>query len=158
MVLRTLAEHFALVSAADVDDIHPLSEKPRGALTYAVQAVSLLLLTHVGQLGIHLLPLQVHRALLFSVTGKFKKPGARESHFSFANWGDISNETVGADGIRKVTKRASIFKAIIASLPDRHWAAIVEGAKEYLGRNTVVEGRQKEAMVVEVLIDPMFAN
>lgn len=28
--------------------------------------------------------------------------------------------------IRKVTKRASVFKATIASLPDRHWAAIVE--------------------------------
>ena len=68
--------------------------------------------------------------------------------------------------IRKVTKRASVFKATIASLPDRHWAAIVEGAKEYLGRNTVVEGRQKDPMVVEesdddedeVLIDPMFAD
>ena len=78
---------------------------------------------------------------MFSVTGKFKKPGERESHFSFANWGNIPNETVGADGkqIWKVTKRTSIFKATIASLPDRHWAAIIEGAKEYLGRNTVVE-------------------
>jgi len=68
--------------------------------------------------------------------------------------------------IRKVTKWASVFKATIASLPDRHWAAIVEGAKEYLGRNAVVEGRQKDTVVVEVLdddddevlIDPMFAN
>jgi hypothetical protein len=41
MVLRTLAEHFMLISAADVDDIHTLSEKPCGALIYAVQAVSL---------------------------------------------------------------------------------------------------------------------
>ena len=105
---------------------------------------------------------------MFSVTGEFKKPGGRKSHFSFANWGDISNETVGADGkqIRKVTKQASIFKATIASLPDRHWAAIIEGAKEYLGRNTVVEGQQKDGMVVEeldndedeVLIDPIFAD
>ena len=80
--------------------------------------------------------------LLFSVTGKFKKPGGRESHFSFMNWGDISNETVGADRkqIWKVKKWASIFKATIVSIPDRHWAAIIEGAKEYLGRNTVVEG------------------
>ena len=67
--------------------------------------------------------------------------------------------------IRKVTKWASVFKATIASLPDRHWAAIVEGVKEYLGRNAVVEGRQKDTAVVEVLddddevlIDPMFAN
>ena len=68
--------------------------------------------------------------------------------------------------IRKVMKWASVFKATIASLPDRHWAAIVEGAKEYLGRNTVVEGRQQDGMVVEesdddedeVLIDPMFAD
>ena len=84
------------------------------------------------------------------------------------NWGDISNETVGADGkqIQKVTKQASVFKASIASLLDRHWAAIVEGVKEYLGRNTVVEGRQKDGMVIEesdddkdeVIIDPMFAN
>ena len=50
MVLRMLAEHFASISAADVDDIHTLSEKPCGALTYTVQAVSLLLLTHVGRL------------------------------------------------------------------------------------------------------------
>jgi len=58
---------------------------------------------------------------------------------------------VGADGkrIRKVTKRTSVFKPTIASLPDRHWVAIVEGAKEYLGRNTVVEGQQKDAVVVE---------
>jgi len=68
--------------------------------------------------------------------------------------------------IWKVTRQASIFKATIASLPDRHWAAIVEGAKEYLRRNAVVEGRQKDTVVVEVLdddenevlIDPMFAN
>ena len=65
MVLRTLAEHFALISAADVDDIHTLSEKPRGALTYAVQAVSLLLLTHVGRLGIHVLLLGTPCALVF---------------------------------------------------------------------------------------------
>ena len=105
---------------------------------------------------------------MFSVTSEFKKSGGRESHFSFANWGDISNETVGADGkqIQKVTKQASVFKATIASLPDRHWATIIKGAKEYLGRNTVVEGRQKDVMVVEesdndedeVLIDPMFAD
>jgi len=48
MVLRMLAEHFALISAANVDDIHTLSENPRGALAYAIQAVSLLLLANLG--------------------------------------------------------------------------------------------------------------
>ena len=69
MVLRTLAEHFALISAADVDDIHNLSEKPRGALTYAVQAVSLLLWTHVRQLGIHVLLVGTSCALVFCHRG-----------------------------------------------------------------------------------------
>ena len=65
MVLRTLAEHFALISAADVDDIHNLSEKPHGALTYAVQAVSLLFWTHVRQLVIHVLLVGTLCALVF---------------------------------------------------------------------------------------------
>ena len=54
-----------LISAADVDEIHNLSEKPCGALTYAVQAVSLLLWTHVHQLGIHVLLVGTSCTLVF---------------------------------------------------------------------------------------------
>ena len=42
MVLKTLADHLALISTVDVDDIHTISMKPHGALMYAVQAVSVL--------------------------------------------------------------------------------------------------------------------
>ena len=65
MGLGMLPEHFMLISAADVNNIHNLSEKPCGALTYAVQAVSLLFWTHVCQLVIHVLLVGTLCALVF---------------------------------------------------------------------------------------------
>jgi hypothetical protein len=75
MVLRTLAKHFALISMADVNDIDTLSEKPRGALTYAVQAVSLLRWIHVGQLGTHVLLVGTSCTLVFHHSGQVQEAG-----------------------------------------------------------------------------------
>ncbi|KAF8167641.1 hypothetical protein B0H34DRAFT_854546 [Crassisporium funariophilum] len=139
-------------SSANVNDIHTISTKPRGALMYAVQAV--------------------HRALLFSVTGEFKPPkGGKEFHFSQVNWGNIPTETVEADGKkkRKLTKRASIFKVTIQNLSDRHWEAILEGATEYLGKKAVILTRTHDDNIIVsndgddhvkggLLFNPMFAG
>lgn len=87
------------------------------------------------------------------------------------NWGNIPTETVEADGKkkRKLTKHANIFKASIQNLSDKHWEAILKGAREYLGKKAVVLARPHDDDIIVsddgddhvkggLLFDPMFAE
>jgi hypothetical protein len=69
---------------------------------------------------------QVHRALLYSVTGTLQLPSDKKSaEFSKTNWGDHTLITPRGE---KVVKRASVFLSKICSLKDQQWDDIFEKA------------------------------
>jgi hypothetical protein len=62
---------------------------------------------------------QVHRALLYSVTGTLRLPADKKSaEFSKTNWGDHSLITPRGE---KVIKRAMVFLKRISTLKDPQW-------------------------------------
>lgn len=70
--------------------------------------------------------MQVHRALLYYVTGVFEAPTHKnESAFSKNNWDDLITQT--PTSIEK-QKRASVFLNRIKKLKDEHWDDIFEAA------------------------------
>jgi hypothetical protein len=70
--------------------------------------------------------LQVHRALLYYVTGVFEAPTQKnESAFSKNNWDDLITQT--PTSIEK-QRRASVCLSRIKKLKDEHWDDIFEAA------------------------------
>ncbi|KAF8800430.1 hypothetical protein BYT27DRAFT_7342425 [Phlegmacium glaucopus] len=146
LVLKTLAVYLALVTSIrpDLGGYTP-SSRPRGALMLSIQAV--------------------HRALQYSVSGKFKPPGGKAGSFSQENWGDyeILDEKRGK---MKLKQRSTIYQKRVDNMPDAHWAAIMDGATAFIGRRKGVYAEQSAEMdVIEAdddddeaaLYDPMFA-
>ncbi|KAF8809220.1 hypothetical protein BYT27DRAFT_7241277 [Phlegmacium glaucopus] len=146
LVLKTLAVYLALVTSIrpDISGYTP-SSRPRGALMLSIQAV--------------------HRALQYSVSGKFKPPGGKAGSFSQENWGDyeILDEKRGK---MKLKQRSTIYQKRVDNMPDAHWAAIMDGATAFIGRRKGVYAEQSAEMdVIEAdddddeaaLYDPMFA-
>ncbi|KAF8815300.1 hypothetical protein BYT27DRAFT_7238493 [Phlegmacium glaucopus] len=114
LVLKTLAVYLALVTSIhpDLSGYTP-SSRPWGALMLSIQAV--------------------HRALQYSVSGKFKPPGGKAGSFSQENWGDyeILDEKRGK---MKLKRRSTIYQKWVDNMPDAHWAAIMDGATAFIGR------------------------
>jgi hypothetical protein len=90
---------------------------------------------------------QVHRALLYSVTGTLQLPSDKKgAEFSKTNWGDHTLITPRGE---KVVKRASVFLSKISSLKDQQWDDIFEKALVF----QVTLGKQR-AMAREVESEP----
>ena len=114
---------------------------------------------------------QVHRALLYSRTGKYEAPSKKDGEFSRSNWGDIeTNNALPGSGKKtiKLTRRATIFKSRIDSLPDPHWKAIIDRARAKVGKRKaarrVSEGLAEAEIIISdeenddsMLFDSMFA-
>ena len=74
---------------------------------------------------------QVHRALLYSVTGTLQLPTDKKSaEFSKTNWGDHSIVTPHGE---RVVKHASVFLNKISTLKDEQWDDIIEKALAFQG-------------------------
>jgi hypothetical protein len=68
----------------------------------------------------------------------------------------------------KLKRRATAFKSRIDTLPEAHWAAIMEGAQHYMGKRKAAMTREESREQTEeavsdeggddtMLHDPMFA-
>jgi hypothetical protein len=136
LITRTFFEHIQVINTVDAE--HRVQEKPIGALIYSIQAVRFHSITlSVLTYG------QVHRALLYSVTGTLKLPTDKKSaEFSKTNWGDHSLVTPRGE---KVMKRASVFLKRISTLKDPQWDDIFNKALAF----QVTLGKQR-AMAKEV--------
>lgn len=83
---------------------------------------------------------QVHRALLYSVTGTLQPPTDKKSaEFSKNNWGDYSFVTPRGE---KVVKRASVFLSKISTLKEQQWDDIFKKALAFQG----TLGKQRTAV------------
>jgi hypothetical protein len=72
---------------------------------------------------------QVHRALVYSVTGTLEIPTEKKSaEFSKNNWGDHTLVTPRGE---KVIKRASVFLSKISTLKYQQWDDIFKKALEF---------------------------
>jgi hypothetical protein len=96
---------------------------------------------------------QVHRALLYSVTGTLQLPSDKKSaEFSKTNWGDHTLITPRGE---KVVKRASVFLSKISSLKDQQWDDIFEKALVFqvmLGKQCAT-AREVDSEPAGVVID-----
>ena len=107
-----------------------MQEKPVGALIYSIQAVRFHSIFGSCP-NIHFIVGQVHRALLYSVTGTLQLPTDKKSaEFSKTNWGDHSVVTPRGE---RFVKRASVFLNKISTLKDEQWDDIIEKALEFQG-------------------------
>ena len=111
---------------------------------------------------------QVHRALLYFVTGTLQLPMDKKSaEFSKTNWGDHTLVTPRGE---KCVKRASVFLNKISTLKDQQWDDIYEKALAFqgtLGKQRAmareVDMRDSEPMEVvdsesddDELLDPRY--
>lgn len=117
-------EHLHIINAIEPDE--RVKEPPVGALILAIQAVSELLLFARCK---YLTFLQVHRALLYSISGEFELPSDRKSsEFSKNNWGDYTLITPRGD---RIVKRSSVFLKAIKNLKDQQWVDIFKVAMSF---------------------------
>ena len=91
---------------------------------------------HFPQYQLLTLLIQVHRALLYSVSGTFAPPHSKiEAAFSKQNWGDHSTTQN-----HKLVRRHSVFKKRIDTLKDRQWSDIIAAALEQVERSPQGKG------------------
>jgi hypothetical protein len=152
LVARTLFEHIQIINT--VDPQYRVQEKPIGALIYSIQAVqsfpSYQFAHPVLTFGVG----QVHRALLYSVTGTLQLPTDKKSaEFSKNNWGDHSFLTPRGE---KVVKRASVFLSKILTLKDQQWDDIFKRALAFqgtLGKQRAAARETQDAEPAGVVLD-----
>ena len=99
--------------------------------------------------------------LLYSITGEFKPPDARNAAaFSKSNWDDY--DTVTPNGKIKKTKCALVFLKTITKLKDQQWedihgaALALHDAEPLKNQKLAHEEGSDSKSDGEVLLDPMY--
>ena len=104
--------------------------------------------------------LEVHRALLYWVSGTFKSPRSKAGAFSKMNWGDYVVQSARVGGT--IVKCSSVFLKRIKSLKDQQWEDIFDAAIEFdeTGKQADLTAEPKDTSGGESdeseLLDPLY--